>query len=312
LPNASTPYAESVIPREFPPAFRKNVLGAFANGAAWLDSLPEVIGACERHWHIVAGTPFDLSYSYVAPARNARGEEFVLKVCAGGPEFRSEIEALRAFADGAAVRLLDYNVDVGALLLERLSPGRTLASLDRDEDATRIAAQVMRELWRPLPPNSSFPTIAEWSGGLRLLRARFDGGTGPFPRALVETAESLFRQLLLGSEPPVLLHGDLHHFNILSAARRSWVAIDPKGLAGERAYEAGALLRNPDVRLSTDARVQQRRLDVLHDELALDRDRMLGWGDAQAVLSAWWSYEDSGGGWESAITCAETLMGLMK
>ncbi|HXJ43730.1 MAG TPA: aminoglycoside phosphotransferase family protein, partial [Bryobacteraceae bacterium] len=234
------------------------------------------------------------------------------KVCAGGPEFASEIEALRVFAGGAAVRLLDYNVDFGAMLLERLSPGLTIAGLASDADATRIAALVMRELWRPLPPNSSFPTIAEWAGGLRRLRAGFDGGTGPFPRALVETAESLFRELLLGSEPPVLLHGDLHHFNILSADRRAWVAIDPKGLAGERAYEAGALLRNPDVRLSTDAQVQQRRLDVLHDELALDRDRMLGWGIAQAVLSAWWSYEDSGGGWESACACAETLMRLLR
>ena len=301
-----------MIPRELPPGFRRNILGAFANGAAWLDSLPEVIAACERHWHIVVGTPFDFSYSYVAPARNAHGEEFVLKVCAGGPDFAGEIEALQAWSGGAAVRLLDYHVDFGALLLERLTPGRTLASLDHDEDATRAAAQLMRELWRPAPLNTSFPTAAQWADGLQRLRARFDGGTGPFPRALVEIAESLFRELLASSEPPVLLHGDLHHFNILSAGRRPWVAIDPKGLAGERAYEAGALLRNPDVRHSTDERVQQRRIDILHDELALDSDRMLGWGIAQAVLSAWWSYEDSGGGWESACACAEVLIRLTK
>jgi streptomycin 6-kinase len=301
-----------VIPRDFLPAFRKNVLGAFANGAAWLDSLPEVIGACERDWHIVAGKPFDLSYSYVTPARNARGEEFVLKVCAGGPEFNSEIEALQAWSGGAAVQLLNYNVELGALLLERLLPGQTLATLDDDENATRIAAQLMRDLWLPLPTNVSFSTTADWAGGLQRLKTRFDGGTGPFPRALVETAESLFRELLASSEPPMLLHGDLHHFNMLSAGRRPWVAIDPKGLAGEPAYEVGALLRNPDVRLSTDAQVQRRRLDVLHDELGFDRDRMLGWGVAQAVLSAWWSYEDGGSNWESACACAEVLKRLMR
>jgi len=292
--------------------FRKNILGAFTNGAAWLDSLPELIAACERHWHIVVGTPFEFSYSYVAPARNARGEEFVLKVCVAGPEFTSEIGALQAWSGVAAVRLLDYNVEFCALLLERLTPGGTLASLDDDEDATRVAAQIMRELWRPLPSNASFPTNAQWADGLRRLRARFDGGTGPFPRTLVEIAESLFRELLASSEPPVLLHGDLHHFNILSAGRRPWIAIDPKGLAGERAYEVGALLRNPDIRLSTDVQVQGRRIDILQDELALDRDRMLGWGISQAVLSAWWSYEDSGSGWESACACAEVLMLLMK
>ena len=121
-----------------------------------------------------------------------------------------------------------------------------------------------------------------------------------------------FRELLASSEPPVLLHGDLHHFNILSAGRRPWVAIDPKGLAGERAYEAGALLRNTDTRLSTDEGAQRRRIDILQDELPLDRDRMLGWGIAQAVLSAWWSYEDSGSGWESACACAEVLMRVTK
>jgi streptomycin 6-kinase len=212
--------------------------------------------------------------------------------------------------------LLDYNTEFGALLLERLTPGRTLASLDGDAEATRIAASIMRELWRPLPSNASFPTkfptTAQWAGGLGRLRTRFDGGTGPFPRALVETAESLFRELLPSSEPPVLLHGDLHHGNILSAGRRPWIAIDPKGLSGERAYEVGALLRNPDTRLSTNVQVQRRRIDVLQDELALDRDRMLGWGTAQAVLSAWWSYEDSGSGWEPACACAEALTRLMK
>jgi streptomycin 6-kinase len=71
-------------------------------------------------------------------------------------------------------------------------------------------------------------------------------------------------------------------------------------------------LRNPDDRLSTDVQVQRRRIDILRDELALDRDRMLGWGIAQAVLSAWWSYEDSGSGWESACACAEVLMRLTK
>lgn len=301
-----------MIPQELPPVFRRNVLGAFANGASWLDSLPEVIAACEHHWHIVVGAPFDLSYSYVAPARTARGEGFVLKVCAGGPEFTTEIEALQAWSGGAAVRLMEFSVDFGVLLLEGLTPGRTLALIDNDEAATRIAAQLMRELCRPLPLNASFSTTAQWADGLRRLRARFDGGTGPFPRALVETAEWFFRELLSSSEPPVLLHGDLHHRNILSAGRRPWLAIDPKGLAGEPAYKVGALLRNPDVRLSTDERVQRRRIDILHDELALDRDRMVGWGIAQAMLSVWWSYEDSEGGWKSACACAEVLMRLTK
>jgi len=110
---------------------------------------------------------------------------------------------------------------------------------------------------------------------------------------------------------PVLLHGDLHHENILAATRQPWLAIDPKGIVGEPAYEVGALLRNrldaaPDLRP-----LQARRLDQLAEALQLDRQRLLSWSVAQAVLSAWWSYEDHGRGWEPMIAYAEVLAGLM-
>jgi streptomycin 6-kinase len=107
---------------------------------------------------------------------------------------------------------------------------------------------------------------------------------------------------------PVLLHGDLHHWNILAAGRQPWLALDPKGIVGEPAYEVGALLRNPDL---MPLQVQERRVDQLTAELGFDRYRILGWGIAQAVLSAWWSYEDHGHGWESAVACAEILAALL-
>ncbi|HEV8148033.1 MAG TPA: aminoglycoside phosphotransferase family protein, partial [Bryobacteraceae bacterium] len=200
----------------------------------------------------------------------------------------------------------------GFLLLERLRPGETLSSLPSDEEATRIAAWIMRELWRPLPSDHRFPTVEDWTKELDQLRPRFGGGTGPFSPRLVDMAESLFRELIASSDAPVLLHGDLHHFNILSAERRPWIAIDPKGLAGEPAYDVGALLRNPGSQLCTDVETQRRRVDVLQEELRLDVQRMIGWGVAQAVLSAWWSYEGGEDDWESACACAETLARLMK
>lgn len=242
----------------------------------------------------------------VSVIRTANGEEAVLKT---GGDMKSEIDALRLYCGGAAVRVLDYDADRGFLVLERLQPGEPLTSLRNDEMETRIAAQTMRELWRPLPSSHSFATSGDWADGMKALRNRFQGGTGPFPQRLVETAETLFAELLSSSEPSVLLHGDLHHFNILSAQRRPWVAIDPKGLAGERAYDVGALLRNPDPTLCTNVEVQRRRIAVLREELQFDPQRMVGWGVAQAVLSAWWSFED-GEEWESACACAETLAKL--
>jgi streptomycin 6-kinase len=287
------------------------VSGAFASGALWLDSLPSLIAECEVGWKIKVGDPYALSFNYVAPAQTADGQSVVLKLGVPSPQLVRERRALQSYAGTAAVRLLDFDVDRGMMLLERIEPGYTLASLADDEKTTRVAAQMMRELWKPLPPDTRFPTAAEWVEDLSKLRKRFDGGTGPFPADLVSLAEGLFRDLLSSAEPSVLLHGDLHPFNILAARRSPWLAIDPKGLAGEPAYEVGALLRNPDPLLYTDPKVQRRRIEVLHEELGFTKDRILGWGIAQAVLSAWWSFEDSTPDRQAQCACAEVLAGLL-
>ena len=267
--------------------------------------------------------PFEpLSYNYVAPALRENGTLAVLKLGVPNPELVTEIEALRAFRGDGIVRLLESDTDLGALLIERLEPGATLLSVEDDEEATSIAAGVMRQLWKPAPQNHPFPTAERWSLGFERLRKTFDGGTGPFPSALVERAEGLFSELLGSMGEPVLIHGDLHHENILSNSddssdqngeRGPWLAIDPKGLVAEREYEVGALLRNPMPRLldtPQPERVTAHRVARLSEELGFDRERIVGWGLSQAVLSAWWSYEDHNHGWEPAIAVAEIFAGL--
>lgn len=286
-------------------------------GAAWVKRLPTLIRECEQRWSLTVGPPFpNLSYNYVAPAVRADGAPVVLKLGVVNAELLAEIEALRLYDGRGCARLLAADPAQGILLLERLLPGAPLTHLAEvdDEQATTIAAQVMQTLWRPLPTGHPFPTTAKWAAGLQRLRATFDGGTGPFPAALVETAERLFTELLASSAEPVLLHGDLHHDNILAAGREPWLALDPKGLAGEPAYEVGALMRNPSPQVwqwPNLGRVLARRLDQLAEMLGFERERLWGWSLAQAVLSAWWSYEDHGRGWEEGIACAE-LLAVMK
>lgn len=216
----------------------------------------------------------------------------------------------------ACVRLLDDDRERGALLLERVRPGTTLIAIEDDGERTRIAARVMGRLWRPAPGAHRFPTVERWAAGLARLRARFDGGTGPLPPDLVDTAERLFVELIDSMGEPVLLHGDLHHENILCSEREEWLAIDPKGLVGEPAYEVGALLRNPLPWLFEQSRprpaeLTARRASVLAEALGFDRERILRWGFAQAVLSAWWCIEDAGGCWQDQIHCAEIIQDVL-
>jgi streptomycin 6-kinase len=296
-----------------PPRLVRTIVDLYADdGVVWLERLPDTIADYARRWSLTVLPPFpNLSYNYVAPALGADGMELVLKLGVPDPALETEGAALRFYNGHGSAMLIEADPEGGALLIERLRPGTMLAELDDDEQATAIAAEVMRQLWRPAPQQHDFPTIADWADGLERLRAEFDGGCGPFPPRLVELAERLFAELLGSMAAPVLLHGDLHHENILAATRQPGLAIDPKGIVGEPAYEVGALLRNrldaaPDLR-----RLQARRLDQLAEALQLDRQRLLSWSVAQAVLSAWWSYEDHGRGWEPMIAYAEVLAGLM-
>ena len=294
-----------------PEAFARTQTGVHGEmGAAWLAQLPALLEACAQRWSLTILPPFaNLSYNYVAPAVMADGTDVVLKVGVPHPELFGEMDALRLYEGRGMVRLLECEREQGIMLLERLKPGTPLLALD-DERATSIAAYLVHRYRRPLPREHSFPTVARWAKGLQRLRSRFDGGTGPFPRRLVATAESLFAELLASSTQPVLLHGDLHHENILAAKREPWLAIDPKGVAGEPAYEVGAWLRNPLPALlqaSQPARVLARRVDQFAEGLGFERERLIGWGIAQAVLSAWWTFEDHGYVGADALACAELL-----
>ena len=129
------------------------------------------------------------------------------------------------------------------------------------------------------------------------------------PERLVEEAESLFADLLATEGGLLLLHGDLHQKNILSARREPWLAIDPKGVVGEAAYDTAALLHNPVEALGVPdpKRLTERRLDVLAGEPGLDRDRIRAWAFAQAVLAAYWALEDGGRVWNEPLTFAKLI-----
>ncbi len=296
-------------------AFSRRIVGAFGQaGQTWLQSLPSILDDLSSDWSITLKPVFqDTSYSYVAPVVRADGSEAVLKVAVPNRELQAEIEALRIFNGLGAVRLIDSDPELGALLLERAKPGRPLLELVDDELATTIAGQVMLQLWGSIVQEGIFPSVENWSSGLHQLRGQFDGGTGPFPKHLVETAEALFRDLIQSMDESTLLHGDLHHWNILSAEREPWLAIDPKGVIGEPAYEIGAWLRNPFPSIEKQPhpdKIVARRIDQLAKELGLDRKRILGWALAQSVLAAWWSYEDGEREWELWLACAEVFAKL--
>lgn len=280
-------------------------------GKEWLDRLPTIITMCAERWKLsVQSLVSELSYSFVAYVMTDNGRDAVLKIGVPNPELATEIEALQMYQGRHAVELLEADLDLGALVMQRLVPGSPLSALTDDEQATGIAAQLMRDLPIPEPPSHQFPTIERWALAFDRYRKRFDGRDGPLPKTLVRKAEGLFRDLQTSSPEGKLLHGDLHHDNVLSNGEDSWLAIDPKGVIGDPAYEAARFQHNPIPRflsLEEPGAVAKRRSELLASILDVDRARLLAWGFFDAMLGALWCIEDNSGHWPYFLSCAEIL-----
>lgn len=292
-----------------PASLIQTIQGTFGErGRLFLDCLPEQLAEAARRWQLtnIELVP-NLSYNFVAFARRLDAD-VVLKVGVPDPELTSEMTALRLFNGRGCVRLLEADAARGMCLLERLNPGEMLVTLMDDEQATHIAADVMLALWRPAPAESAFIQLSHWLKGLEKLRLRFDGLTGPLPPHLVERAETAMREFGAETYAPTLIHGDLHHFNILSS-NRGWLAIDPRGVIGPAAYEVGPLLINPWTVSGTrpeTSRLTETRIVILSERLGFERQRIREWGIVHAVLSAWWSLEENSN-WQHAMDCAALI-----
>jgi streptomycin 6-kinase len=292
-----------------PEGLARNVTGFQGErGREWLGRVPELVAEFALRWELTLGEPCPgMFYNYLVRAVRADGTGAVLKLGVPGGPIGSEANALRAFDGRGCVRLLEADQDAGAMLLELVEPGRTLDEVEDDDRAALFAAAVMKRVRRPVPEGRSFVTVVDWSRGLDRLRKRFGRGTGPFPEPLVERAEGLYAELLESVTETWLLHGDLHHGNMLSAQREPWLAIDPQGVVGDPGYEVPPFVRNNLSAAADPAGRVARRVSVLADALGLEPQRVLKWTQAEAVLSAWWQYEDNDPDWRQAISLAEML-----
>ncbi|MEX2646321.1 MAG: aminoglycoside phosphotransferase family protein [Gaiellaceae bacterium] len=230
----------------------------------WRERAPALAEECAELWSLRLGEPYkDGHASLTLQAELPDGGPAVLKVGFPHPEAEQEAAALAHYDGGGAVGLLAHDPERNALLLERCEPGTSLLQLPDEEEAFRIAAGVLRRLWRPPAADHPFDLLSE----LATSWAELPGLDAEMVRELVTSQGEL-----------VVCHQDFHRGNVLRAEREPWLAIDPKPLVGEREFDTAALMRDGPGDLT-------RRLDLLSAELGLDRERMRLWAIVHAV--AW-------------------------
>ncbi|MCK8613983.1 aminoglycoside phosphotransferase family protein [Gordonia sp. C13] len=261
----------------------------------WLRRLPAVAEALLADWELRRdGEELWHGFeSLVIPVIGRDGRHAVLKVAFDGDdEGAQEALGLQHWAGRGAVRMLRADPRRRALLLERLD--RTdLTSVD-DDEACRVVAGLYGVLHIPAPGRMTPLTrhLERWLAGLETMPR-----DAPVPRRFVEQALSLGRDFLSDAATVgVVVHGDLHHENVLAAPSggQRWLAIDPKPMSGDPHYEPAPMLWNLLDRRHGDPRwVIRSRFYTIVDAAGLDPDRTRDWVTVRMILNAHWAIDDA-------------------
>ncbi len=229
----------------------------------------------------------------------AKGRAAMLKVTTWKEEKRGE--SLLEWRDGAGAARVLARAD-RALLMERAGGGRSLVGLvrqGRDDEASRIICAVVAALHAPrVPPPPVLTPLAEWFKPLATMAEGRGGALGAAAQTAVE--------LLASPAEAVPLHGDIHHANVLDFGPRGWLAVDPKGLVGERCFDYANIFCNPDFATAMTPGRFWRQIEVVADAAGLSRRRLSAWALAWAGLSAAFDWED-GLPTQNALALLETI-----
>ncbi|MEV7602078.1 aminoglycoside phosphotransferase family protein [Kitasatospora sp. NPDC089797] len=257
-------------------------------GRRWLSALPAATAAHLTRWDLTLERVLDPggSLSLVAYVHRDDLSPAVLKVGLPTPETAHEHAALTHWAGRGAVLLLAADPAGGVLLLERLHGGIPLRSL-AEPKAMLEATSLLHRLWVEPPADPVLPGVADRVADTAArLAGHRDHPVTTAAQPLLQEALSTAEALAGSSAETLLLHGDFHHGNVLAADRAPWLAIDPRPLTGERAYDLARLvLDRADTLIGSPGApaAVRRRLQQLADALDVDRERLRGWALFRAV-----------------------------
>ncbi|RUQ99351.1 aminoglycoside phosphotransferase family protein [Legionella septentrionalis] len=274
--------------------FEQNIMNLFGSqGKSWLQALPATLKKLATEWKLSDLKPLsNLSYNFVVKAMHGQQLPVVLKLSCDATSTRNEVKALQHFQGHGCIKLLKINWQHHAILLEQAIPGQTLKThypLQFSEAVNAYASVVETLLHKPTI-SQRFPMVHDW------LKALDEACNSHIPNSLLLQAIALKNDLLNSPESYFVLHGDLHHDNILMH-KGQWVAIDPKGIVGEKAFEAAAFDFITRAELANKADVKdilQMRIHILANALNLSPVRLTQWIFVRLILAAAWFAEDKG------------------
>jgi streptomycin 6-kinase len=236
-------------------------------------------------WHLTPdGEPVVTHSSNLLPVL-WRDKPAMLKLSADEAE-RSGAAVMHWWDGHGAAKV--YCHDADAIVLERAQGGRsllTMAAEGEDDEASRILCDTVAKLHAPRrAPKPPLIPLARWFRDLASAAAKYGG-------VLIDCRD-IATALLAEPRGETVLHGDIHHGNVLDFEEHGWLAIDPKGLVGERGFDYANIFANPELSTVTDPARLRRQLPIISAAANIEPARLLRWIAAYCGLSAAWFLDD--------------------
>ena len=280
---------------QIPATLVKKVVRCFGpEGESWLERLPHLYEACLSKWRLTnIQISSVISFNYVCFATSPDYGEVALKIGVPHNELFTEITALNIYEGRSICKCFAYDLELGAMLLERIKPGRDLTSLLSSDERLQAASRLVAQLPVPLQRGHVLPLwsdLAQRTFG----KLRVQNSAGPQMTALVNLAEEMIQQLENSGRPLVLLHGDLNHWNILLDQDGQWKAIDPKGQVGVAAMETSRFILNElDISAPTaPAQLLSHMTEAFAKELKEPQHIIAQCAFLDKALSTSWKFEE--------------------
>jgi streptomycin 6-kinase len=262
----------------------------------WLATLPEICRRLSIEWSVDLGAAFEQSHVSLVVTAEHSSAEAVLKVpmpeevdlgTLAADARSNEARALGIWAGNGAVRLLERDASSGAMLLDRCVPGEALENIRDGLETDRVATALLQRLHEPRPDADGFERLSDRAVRLaETVAIRNEKSGARIDQWLVDTAIDLLTELSTSGPDDVLLHGDLHHHNILSSYREPWLAIDPLPMLGDPAYDVVQYLLFRKGDLADPELKWGLVIKQLSSGLGVDAERVKAWLFARLVSDA--------------------------
>jgi streptomycin 6-kinase len=281
---------------QIPEYFIKKIKQAFGEeGEKWLEELPQTFLKCVKRWDLADFIlSNDLSHNLIVFATSPDYGAVALKIGVPHADLFTEMEALQLYGGRHICVCYDLDKELGALLLERFVPGVNLTNEKGTTKRVKIASDVIANLAIQAKDNHELPAYSDWLDKA-FSRARLENKVGQKMLSFIDLAERMYGEIEASDRPKFLLHGDLHHYNILQDQNEEWQAIDPKGVIGQACMDTARFMENQlDMVQYEDKKMcLDEMIDVFSSKFNEPKHIIATCLFIDYVLSTCWHFEDS-------------------